>query len=136
MKNKFILFLCFYLASAVLVLGLILPHYNTARQAVSNDNAIYEKDSALQVAHDNWLKSDEAAQIQQHNYDLNVEYAEKQANEPNYYEANGLPNLYLDIMNSPSPPSLIDLDTLAWEKAGGAPSFNWQENDSLQLCER
>lgn len=46
MKNKFILFLCIYLASAVLVLGLILPHYNSARQAVSNDNAAYIQDGA------------------------------------------------------------------------------------------
>jgi hypothetical protein len=133
MKNKFILFLCLYLASAVLVLGLILPSFNSARQAVSNDNAAYKRDNALQIAHDNWLKSDEAAQVQQHNADLIAEDEAQYNAQVQQAKENTSPSNLFGSFVMYWPPQLTDVDALAWQKVGGYPPFNWQWGDKLRL---
>jgi hypothetical protein len=46
MRNKFILFLCLYLASAVLVVGLALPPYISAIRAVKSDGIAFQKSVA------------------------------------------------------------------------------------------
>jgi hypothetical protein len=137
MKNKLIFFLCLYLASAVLAFGLILPSFNSSRQAVGNDNAAYEKDKALQAAHDAWLKSGEAAQIKQHNDDLtaeyNAEYAAQMQKIDDNIDSNNSNGLFISPLPSVWPPHLTDIDALAWERVGNYPPFNWQWSDQLRL---
>jgi hypothetical protein len=147
MKKKFILFLCIYLSSAVLVVGLMLPYYNTAKQAVSDDNSVYIRDETRQAAYDNWLKSDEAIKIQQHNDDLVAEHNKQQqqiwaaappSDRPGYIappdtpisSINWFPGLDLELPY----PQLADINAIAWEKAGGGTSsYTWQKDDWAKL---
>jgi hypothetical protein len=146
LRNKAILFLCCYLAVTVLVLGLLLPSYISARQATNNDNAGYERDKMLQIKHDTWLNSDEAKhQDEEHQREYDSEMKQEQSYYNNTQSITGIPNMYNDLI-----PLHVDLnfinslvgaqedyptyhDALAWNKAGGYPSFNWQWSDQLRL---
>lgn len=54
MKNKLTLFLCIYLATAVLALGLILPSYFSARRSVTSDVVL------MQNAYAEWKEAEQA----------------------------------------------------------------------------
>jgi hypothetical protein len=116
---------------------LILPPFNSFRQAINNDNSSYTKDETLQAAHDAWLSSDEAMQIKQHNNELttgyNAEYNAQMQKIDENVDSNNSNGLFISPLPSVWPPPLTDIDAIAWEKAGGYPPFNWQWGDQLRL---